>query len=156
MVTLREIKKLSSLASPAASELQSQTRHLQDQLNKMTEPANKAFEELTRALGTSINSHVTPALRNLGPSLDVMSGLMKVQQEKARRERETYDHTIKQTAILEQSEELQRRYAAITNKQLDLMAGMLEEAKSTTTYAKAAIYFAALSAMLALMTLLLR
>lgn len=154
MVKLSDIKNaLQSPTSSTATEVL--MRELQDKIRGAATGPARILEDVTKALATRSNIYQSASL-NIGPNLSAMDGVIKAQQARVQRERDTHDHTVKQTALLEQSQELQERFVAIMSDQARLLEGMLLEAKNTTSYTKLTIYFAALGATLGLLALLLK
>jgi len=143
----------------SASDLTAQMQNLQNKIKAATEPS-AAFRDALSALPSTHVTDIISSYLNNGPGADALSRiddqLIKSAQARAQRERENHDNAVKQTILLQQSQELQQQFVTIMSDQARLMEGMLSEAKNNTLFVKLAVYFAALSAAIGLIALIVK
>lgn len=153
MVKLSDLKN----AFSASPDYTARLREIQSRIDEATKPT-LAMQNLisrlnTETLSYSLNPPPGPGLSTLDSITD---GLARAARARNEREKETHDHTLKQTTLLEQLQELQLRLIGVLNDQTQIASGMLSESRNNTAAAKLAVYFAALSAVIGLIALFLK
>jgi hypothetical protein len=156
MVKLRDLKGAFQAASTSPDYI-ARMREIQNRIDEVTKPTlamqNLIASVKTEAIGYSL---IPPPGTDFNALNSITDGLAKASQAKNQREKETHDHTLKQTALLEQLQDIQLQLIGILNDQTQIASGMLSESRNNTGLTRLAVYFAALSAAVGLIALLLK